>query len=313
MITDHASRPRLHTPQTRLQLPQTLKRVVWFFFAAVVIFGIGFWVFYSFILQTKWNEGTTKNIVIIPKTIDVSTDVILFTSISYKEDLMTFNSLPANDAVQVPGGYGEYPLKSVFPLLGLDKKSDQTVIATYSNLLGMPINEVWVTDDERIFRPESTISELAHVIVTGKLNNPLGLKERVKLYRFMNDKLPKRVDYPSLEAWQMKQASRYVGALKDCRIAIVNTTPVAGLGRKVSQVLERSGMTVVRLTDASPTVDKSSLTIQTDIQACKELADHLKQLFPDHIEVKEDAQTLSRSRSEAEVILGKDIGEFLKQ
>lgn len=311
MKSSRVQRQRTHVRQTS-SLPQSLQRAIGLLLIVVVGGGVLFASYYSWFMKTVWNEGTTKNIVIIPKTIDVETDKILFASISYKEDRMSLNSLPANDTVQVPGGYGGYPLKSVFPLLGLDQKSDQTVVATYTHLLGIPINEVWVTDDEAIFNVGANTKDLAQTILLGKLSNPLGLKERVKLYQFMNDKQPQRVDYNSLEDWQAKQAVRYVGTMKDCRIAVLNTTTVAGLGSKVAQVLERSGMTVVRLTDASPTAEKSQLTIQPGVPACQELAAHLRQLFPDQIEVIHDTNIMNRSRSEAEVVLGQDIGAFLK-
>lgn len=264
-----------------------------------------------FFLPARWNENSTKNIVIVPSNIDVNTNVILFASISYTNDSLSYSSLPANDTVRLAGGYGEYPLKSVFPLLGLDQKPDQTVIATYSHLLGIPIDEVWVTSEDTIFQEKSTVQDLAYQVLLGKLETPLSLKDRLKFYRFASGKQSTRVNFSTLAEWQAKQASRFIGLLKDCRASLVNTTAVAGLGRRVSKVMEQSGMTVVRLTDAAPTVGKSTITILPNSETCMFLATHVKQLFPESLQIKEDSEILTRARSEAEIILGQDIGNFL--
>ncbi|MBW7944629.1 LytR C-terminal domain-containing protein [Patescibacteria group bacterium] len=312
-----ARRPRSHISRAPKKkesslLGEVLRRLI------LIILGIGMVVVaisavtYLWILPEKWSEETVKNIVIIPKNIDVSASSILFASLSYKQGKLTLNSFPANDAVEVPGGYGQYPLKSVYPLLGLDEASHQKVVATYSFLIGAPIDEVWISDDERVFHPQQSAGELARAILLGKVQTDLGVKDRIQLYQFIQETQPEVVRFSSLLEWQEKQTSRYAGRLKNCRVALVNTTNVTGLGRKVSQVLERSGVVVVRLTDATPTASASSLTIQPDQPDCVELAEHLKQLFPNQLEVHQDPGILNRSRSEAEVVLGEDLGEFLE-
>jgi len=325
----NSRRPRAHTPSTydrprspvrkkttKVQgspspLLLLLQRFILLTAAVVVVVGALVFVYYSFFLRAIWNEDTVKNIVIIPAHIDVSTDTILFASISYREQKLSLNSIPAEDAVEVSGGYGQYPLKSVYPLLGLDDTSHQTLVATYSYLIGVPIDEVWVTDDESVFSSKQSAGDFAQAVLFNKVDTNLGIKDRVKLYQFIQEQQPMLLAFNSLNEWQAKQSSRFAGQLKGCRVAIVNTTAIAGLGRKVSMVLERSGVVVVRLTDAAPTQPKSVLTIQPDQPDCVALSAHLQQLFPDEIEIKQDPGIMDRARSEAEVILGQDVGNFL--
>jgi hypothetical protein len=75
--------------------------------------------------------------------------------------------------------------------------------------------------------------------------------------------------------------------------------------------LERSGVVVVRLTDSTPAQPKSTLTIQPDQPDCVQFAEHVTQLFPEQIEVQVDPQILTRTRSEAEIVIGDDLGTFL--
>lgn len=308
-------RPRVHSPSSKPSvntgIAQLLQRLVLLSaMVAGLVFVIGF-AYYTFFLPTVWSDSTAKNIVIVPNSIDVSTDSILYASISYKTDKVTLNSLPATDTVQVPGGYGTYPLKSVFPLLGLDHKSHQTVVATYSFLIGVPIDEVWVTGDASVLSPQQTTSQFAQAVLLNKMGTGLGLKDRFQLYQFIREQDPDVQVFASLSDWQAKQSSRFAGQLKDCRVALVNTTSTAGLGRRVSTVLDRSGVVVVRLTDSLPQKPKSVLTIQPGQPDCIALADHLKQLFPDEIEILQDPNIMERARSEAEVVIGQDLGNFL--
>jgi len=267
--------------------------------------------YFTFFLPTLWDDETSKNIVIVPANIEVQTNLILYASISYKTKKVTLNSVPATDMVQVPGGYGQYPLKSVFPLLGLDRKSPQTVEATYSYLIGVPIDEVWVTEDASVLSSTQTTAQFAQAVLLNKMETGLGVKDRYKLYQMVQAQNPTVQLFTSLRDWQERQRSRFAGQLKDCRVALVNTTTVAGLGRRVSTVLDRSGVVVVRLTDSTPRQAKSVLTIQAGQPDCLALAAHLQQVFPDKIEIVQDPDIINRARSEAEVVIGEDLGEFL--
>lgn len=306
-------RPRVSSPASStssksVQLVQRLVLTVAGIASIVTAFGF---VYFMYLMPVEWNEQTAKNIVIVPQTIDVPTNSILYATISYKQDKISLQSLPAEDMVQVPGGYGQYPLKSVYPLLQLEKKPPQVVAATYSFLIGVPIDEVWVSSDAQVFEPEQTAQQFAEAVLWNRMSTGLGIKDRWTLAQFIKAQQPVEQVFASMTDWQAKQTSRFAGQLKDCRVALVNTTSVAGLGRKVSTVLERSGVVVVRLTDSTPAQPKSTLTIQPDQPDCVQFAEHVTQLFPEQIEVQVDPQILTRTRSEAEIVIGDDLGTFL--
>lgn len=291
---------------------------------AATLLGTLSWAVYHWLLPASWNQNSAKNIVIVPATIEFSTKHILFASISYAEAKASLNLIPAELPVEVPGGYGQYPLRSVYPLLGLDQQPPSTVVATYSHILGLPIDEVWVVHqptllDQATLAAASTdgavsrqfVAQLATAIRWQQLQTPLRLKERWQLAQFLQDRPLRVVAVTDLAQWQQQQAQRYLGRFKNCRVAIVNAAQVRGLGSRVSAILERTGATVVRLTDAESVVS-SQITVLPAQLECQSLIQHLQHLFPQPVPVTTAPDLVTRSRSELEVILGTDLGQFVQ-
>jgi hypothetical protein len=306
-----AHRPRSKSTHKTVQ-PSFPKRI--FLFLTLIILGIfaGI-VWYIWFVPAEWGRETSKNIVLVSSNMDESIDNILYLSISYKKNTLEAHSIPATETVRVPGGYGEYPLKSVLSLLALDKKKNAVVVPTYSYIVGVPIDEVWTVANKKIFESIEQPNEFAKAILWGKIGTGLGLKDRFQLYQFFRQQQPSVSQFSSLESWREKQSQHLPDAWKNCRLTIVNTTPVIGLGGRVGRVLERGGAIVVRLTDQGNVQPKSQFIVQPGLIACQDLREHLQGLFPTEIEYREDQDILNRTRSEAELTLGEDLGKFLQE
>ncbi len=272
--------------------------------------GIVWWVRF---VPAKWGLETTQNIILVSNNIDGKVDTIIVGSISYEKHTILLHSIPATELVKVPGGYGEYPLKSIRSLLSLDKKKLSEMIPTYSYVLGIPVDGVWTTESKTVFDSIKDPNKFAQAILWKKIETGLGIQDRFKLAQFFGQQQPKIDQFTSLDSWQEKQAQRLPAEWKNCRLTIVNSTAVVGLGGRVARVLERGGAIIMRLTDQAQVQPTSRFTVQPGVTSCQDLGRHVTDLFPNKIEYRQDLNVFARTRSEAELILGEDLGEFFQE
>jgi hypothetical protein len=267
------------------------------FFVIFASIAVYFWQ-----LPTKWDQTKDQNIVIVNSKIDLSINEIFLLSYRGKDQHTTLYTIPALENVSVPGGYGQYPLISVRPLMALDKKSAQEVRAGYSQILKMPVDAVWESGDEKTFQsPEFSLRSV---------NTNFNLKDRFRFEKLINAKSLSTVESTTLDQWGERRLP-YDSEVKNCRVALINTTNVPGLGQNMAEILEKAGITVIRLTDASPKVEKSTIVFQENVPSCQTLLPHVQALFPSEIQPQESSTVFERSRSEMEIILGQDIGQFV--
>jgi hypothetical protein len=270
---------------------------------------LGLWV----VSPVTWQADLEQHIVIVPKNIDVSSNVILFLHYRSSTQELSLTSLPAAEEVRVAGGYGRYPLKSVYPLLMLDKKKPSLVRATYSYALRVPVDQVWVSSDPKIFTAGSA-AELSQDFLSGKIEAALSIKDRWKLSQiFRVQGKRSKSEYATLLRWHEDKEEHYAANFNDCRVGILNTTSVPGLGGRLEDMFKNTGAIVVRVSADTNPEKTSKVLIQPGNPACQALLTHLPAMLPATVQVQEDPQVFTRGRSELELVVGEDLAQFLNQ
>jgi hypothetical protein len=282
----------------------------------IVIFSV---LVYAWFLFRQSNTITsTQNILFVQSNLDGQKGNIVLLHISLLKTEVEVGVLPSELSVDILGGYGKYPLRSVFPLLALDKKSPEFMKAAYSYALNIPINEVVSADQPQILNTQPNMKDLSWKLLTYKLHSQMSFKERLSLYRFLQKVDVKQIDIHPVETsekWQTVLSQFRFSALSpDCAVAILNTTTVAGTGSSVTQVLEKSGIPVVRLTDTADQLQGTKIILNRPAPFCQEVLEQLRSLFPFSAQYEIDHTTMDTYRANVVVLIGQDLAqEFAKK
>jgi hypothetical protein len=293
---------------------QLIRKVPWLKFLGLLslIFFVlfaGITMFWWFSPST-WESDLEQHIVIVPKVIDVNTNHILFIKYDKVSNNISMNSIPALEEVELRGGYGTYPLKSLFPLLTLDRHEARTIRAAYSYALDTSIDQVWASSTDEVFAAKS-LAELSAYIVSRDIHASLSLRDRIEVSQEMRKYPLERQEYATLDAWRSTASTRYNTDFRTCRVGVTNASQTSGLAGNIERIVNRVGGIVIRI-DAQSSQEHTKIFVQPGQSACKELIRHLTVLSPEIIEVIEDDTVFSRVRSELEFVIGDDLAKYLK-
>jgi hypothetical protein len=286
----------------------------------LLLVAVGVGVLFAF-SRTTWDGKTPFNIVIVPSNIDGTYQKIYFAHIDPSQHNINMVSFPAEHEVKVVGGYGQYPLRSLYPLLTTEKKNQQFMLASYSHGLEKTIDEVWVTNDQQFFGSQLNVSELFRQLVFFKIKSKLTVADRISLYRFLLGLRQDQVTFSAVQTddeWTKVSAKlQFPAQAADCSVAIINTTDIAGIGSQFGKILEKSGLAVVRVADANGSVDKT--TLLTDgggadkDSLCADLENHILHTLPIEAKQQFDSQAFQKYRGHLVLILGQDMGDVFHQ
>jgi len=287
------------------------------FLVALIGFGIlivAVLLFLMAFFKRSWSEGSDRNILLIPETINGYKGKILFAHISptnHKIDVVMLNpelSLP------VIGGYGDYPLRSIYPLWTLEKKDEKSLSSVYSFAMGKVIDDVWKSDRNN-FDPENlSFKNVTQKLLFFKIASHLTLGDRLWLYRFTQGLRPDEVKVAyvdTLADWQKIQAdSPFADQSKNCNFAVVNTISVTGAGTRVGKMLENSGFSIVRITDQDQPISTTELVLGDQAERCRDQQEHTLHAMPLHIKVVQDAARAQEYRANMVLFIGSDLKPF---
>jgi hypothetical protein len=309
------ARKKSTRPDIKIKIPFTLIfRLFAVLLLLLVAVGVGMLFAFS---RTTWDGKTPKNIVIVPANIDGTYQKIYLTHIDPGQNHIDVVSFPADQQVKVVGGYGQYPLRSLYPLLTAEKKSRQFVIASYSQALEKVVDDVWVTNDPQFFQSQLNVSELLRQLVLFKIQGDFTLADRISLYKFSLGLRQDQVTFTAVqnaEEWVHISAEiEFPSQAADCSVAIINTTDIVGIGSQFGKILEKSGFAVVRVADANGVVEKTTLLTDTDSSTCLDVQSHILHSLPLATKNQFDSQAFQKYRGHVVLILGQDLGDIFHQ
>lgn len=279
--------------------------VVCLLFIALIIICYLF-VFPSFITD----DSQAKNILIVSSKLDVPSNYIYLAHVTADDDKNTIIRIPSDQNVNVPNGYGEYQLQSVYQLLKIDKKDDQFIKATFSELLGVVVNEV-ITIDEQL--NEIQENEFSNFFLGVAIQNLKSLKlQRLSspLFLHYNSKNIQVFDIgniPDLQNYFSYLKTVSAELSQNCSVAVVNATGENGLARQVANLIETTGALVVRVDDTQEIQEQTKIYYTKNQVDCEQLAQSISGVFYQKPEILsiEQLENSQQYRAEIVMVIGK--------
>ena len=220
--------------------------------------------------------------------------------------------------VEVIGGYGEYKLGSVLPLLKLDKKDAQTIRSSFAFGLDLGISQAWEDGNLPKELSHTDIQKLGWRLITGRTKTSLSPLSRFHWGVFLSrtsdtDLTLNQAVTP--EEWNQAKKWWTLGKLLHvCTVAVVNTTETPGLGAKVSQVLEATGLNVIRVTSDQLAVEDTTIVADAKKEdigpACNQVIGIVEDFIPHHQPVVIDPEFARQQRADVVIRLGTDNQEL---
>lgn len=266
--------------------PITLLKKVFFvgIFTVVLVAALYFFVFPS-ILEASVEE---QNILIVSNKLDVNSSHIYLAHIS---EVRTENSLlliTAEDPVEVPHGYGEYPLQSVYQLLKIDKKDSQFIKSVFSQLIGVAIDDVVVIDSALSKVSQTQVSELFLVSAFNKFKSfevNSALQSLLLHYRSKHMNVSELHSLEEMSKYYADIPSIFGDVYQYCSVAVVNGTMQNGRAAQIGQIIENTGGLVVRLDDIATQHETTQIYFATEPVDCSKLARNISGIFTQKPEI----------------------------
>ncbi|MDR0463029.1 MAG: LytR C-terminal domain-containing protein [Pseudomonadales bacterium] len=264
----------------------------------------------SFFLPGFFRLTDSKSILFVTNGHE-STPRLYFVHLNPNDQLIHIVDIDPNLTVNILGGFGSYPIRSLAPLLTLEQKSSQEILATYNFALGQIVDQVYFFDElpdltQRRYL-ERTFFNLSRRHWQHYEEWPESL---INAYFFVLDQIDasfnvKQLTNDTMASFRSQSYSNI--NLGDCSVVIINGTAQAGLAARVAGVLERNGFLVARLASATPQERQTVIYFDENIPACVELVDRVSRIFPQVPEVSSDTDHIRNYRVNAAIILGTEL------
>jgi len=277
--------------------------------SALVVMGVAGGLVFGF-FGVKLRPFVPQNIVFVTNTLDHNEGQILFLHISPAKPNLTLINFDANLTVDVLGGFGEYPLRSVYPLLKSDQRPPIFIRSAMGQAMGLIVDEVWVIDEIPQLESPDQVKFFLSEVAIGKGSGRVGLSNRAWLgWLGSNTQVS---DINILGASQSEDVEKakaffdYPSSTTRCAIAVINTTSIPGLGRKLSTIMEQSDLWVVRIDDADQDFPNSKVVLRPDAD-CLQTSKSVSHLLPSEESIQEDQGLSQEYRADVVVFLGEDL------
>ncbi|MCA9369334.1 MAG: LytR C-terminal domain-containing protein [Pseudomonadales bacterium] len=237
--------------------------------------------------------------------------------------------IKGEERVEVPNGYGEYAIGVVPALLSVDNQSDETIRSVMSRILGVPVDELVVTDpivlDEAQEDSDAEIensvsfffaSNIASVLRTlsreNVIKNPSKAVMLLRVSYLASTQTSQRVELSSYQETSAFLSGEKMMDLspaeQKCSIAVINSTESTGLAHETAQMLESNGAYIVREDSISNVSEATHIEIGDQPRAeCENLARKLKAFFPESLETGVQTEDSKRYRADIVLLLGLDV------
>jgi hypothetical protein len=97
---------------------------------------------------------------------------------------------------------------------------------------------------------------------------------------------------------------------RECAVAVVNTTAQNGVARQITQVLEQSGLYVIRVTDNFSESPETVLVFNPEFACARELS-ILGSLVPHQLSPVANGEVARKYRADAVLLIGVDLAELV--
>lgn len=297
MICRKSARSKLRNPSI---VEKFFRIIIGVFLFGIVIIAVLFAFF--IIAKPKYSH---KNIVFTP---DIKSGVegrILLAEFYEKTNSINVIKLSGEMKETLMGGYGEYQLKAVNGILKIDKKGRGYIKSAFGHFLKRGIDEV-VEYKSGSKLPENKI-ELMKFFMENK--------ETIFDSLLVKDTDSEKISFIEInnkEEWEQYLKKQLTWKInEECTVAVVNSTSLVGLATEFGQILENSGIEVVRSTNNIWGESKTAFYVD-DLESCDQVKQRVKSLSPISLEESLDTGKTSEYRANMVLFIGDELAEFFK-
>lgn len=302
-----------------LKLPefvQNLARQIAGWLMVIVLFG-GLVALVWFVLKANAHQllplKRSQTLVLVDPQPGNQTDIIVV-QLAVNSKKVIMYTVPAQVTSQLFSSYGEYQLSAIFPLLQLERKNKQYQAATFGAVLGVVVDAVVPIEqlgDQASFaalekNPQRVLTQILRPL-WWQSGASTDWQTRWQWLMYLERADLTWVTLQSPETIGSFQFETTFGELKDCSVAVINTTRVKGLARRISNELENSGLTVIRTAAEQSTEATSVVYYDESYPKCHQLVPYLQQALPEYRTAQNDQNLVNRFRANLVVVLGADL------
>ena len=219
--------------------------------------------------------------------------------------------IPADVPLAVAGGYGTYRFQAVYPLLILEGKELSYIRSAMSLSTGVLLDELWYADVSTLdFNSRTRLQTF--LLRQFFSNHQVGLTQKLAWLALVFDQ---RTDYEVHEPLTTLPSTvfeqfNYGVEQSPCTVALINTTPLAGLAGRIATLLESHHFRVVRTTSDATSVERTTvLYADPFLPDCRLVMEKLEKLVPGGVVKQVDADETVRNRADLVVRLGTDLAQ----
>lgn len=254
-------------------------------------------------IETKLES---KNIVFVPSKKNGEKDPILLASIDGNSQKISVYQFPGSLKATVLGGYGEYPLGSVQPLLKLEQKEPRFIQAAFGSIFERAVNQIY----EYQSMPQAfTKTSLVRLLLENR--STWSLAWQVYQLDGLHFSYRQVADWPE---WGRTLSNQALGRISDhCSVAVVNASGKNGLAGQLAKILEKSGVEVVRTTDNIWGEPKTAIYQDQDyIAQCQPIVQIIQAMSPIALTETIDQTKPTQYRARLVLFIGEELAEILK-
>ncbi len=256
-----------------------------------------------------YSHFTPQNILIVSSNPERTQDLVLMRHLPQDEKVIIL-TVESQIPVELIGGYDEYQVRSIYPLLQMDGRPAEFITAALAQALGVVVDQIWVLD------------EVPDLSEAGRLQNSLDLIIKAehqnwsqKLF-FLGFLIKYRTNQLAVEQRHLTELPVQAASLNlvesnqviasQCAVGVVNATTVNKLGKRYSQFLEQNGFRVVRVTDSAQAWPQSTLIERSQLPGCQAAVARILTTLPSR-RTQLDSELADYHRADVVVILGQDF------
>ena len=270
------------------------------------------------LLSSLWVAGphlfaldNYKNILFVSSEIDSPRSQIYLAYFFPSTKEITVTAVES-DQVSVLGGYGNYELGKVYPLLTMEQKKTDFQLAAMSWSMETLVDSISEIGLNTHIISKKELQQQLWIAAFSHLTTPRESIEFIKAFFFTKSVPVEQITFdkqytPVDELDILDNVVLY----EDCSVAVVNTSEKIGLASKMSDILEKNGAVVVRVTDQNSPYQLSTLSFYSDHGSCQSLSKRLQVLFPSKVIKQNHDQLQQEYRADLIIFIGKDLANLI--
>lgn len=266
----------------------------------------------KFFLPQFFAFSSERNILLIGGAPEEKAKNIYILRLSPTNETVKVFTLDSQTLVPVSGGYGDYPLGFVAPLLQLEANNTQELVAVYNFALKQAIDAVYFIPDLHEPINETVVANDFWSLIGRELSLTTNVRRQLweiffylqRETSFTRGKLAIAGDSGVTAQFLAKEK------ITQCPAVLVNTTTINGLAAKASQMAEMNGVVVVNLESNSENLWENEVYYDQNEPDCLELVAVLQNSFPQLGKLVPDDGTLAaQNRAKAVIKLGRSLSD----